>query len=410
MPEFLNLVSPHEALNLFLSEIHMQTKTEFVQTKDALGRVIREEIIAPHPLPEFPRSTVDGFALRASDTFGAGERLPVYLSLIGEIPMGCQPTFLLNQEECALIHTGGMIPQGADAVIMVEDTQQNHEAEIEVMKAVALGENIIQIGEDIKKNDIVFSPGTIIKPAEIGGLMAIGATQISVSSRPKVGIISCGDEIITPTQVPEYGQVRDINGYTLQALVAKTGGDPVYFGIIADSLNAMLEAASLAKESCDIVVITAGSSASARDLTSVVLDELGDPGVLVHGVNIRPGKPTILAVCDGKAMIGLPGNPVSALVIAGLFVAPVIKKILGVESKTHQSMVPAQLTINLSSQAGREDWVPVKISDGKDGMKAEPVFGRSNLIFTLVAADGLISIPSSKTGLSVGETVQVFLF
>lgn len=410
MPEFLNLLNPVEALDLFLSSIPGRQNSENIQTQDSLGRVIAQEVVAPHPLPEFPRSTVDGFAVYAADTYGASESLPAYLSLIGEVPMGSEPTFQVKRGQCALIHTGGMIPKGTDAVIMVEFTQSSRVGEVEILKAVAVGENVIKIGEDIKAEEIVIPAGTLLGPAEIGGLMAIGVTQISVARRPKVGIISSGDEVIPPDQEPHPGQVRDINGYTLKALVEEAGGAPLYYGIIPDSEAAMLETTAKAKDACDIVVITAGSSASTRDLTSIVLNQLGKPGVLVHGVNVRPGKPTILAVCDGKAMIGLPGNPVSALVIARLFVLPVIKKMLGDATERPLNGIQASLTINLSSQAGREDWVPVRVTQVEGNWQAEPVFGRSNLIFTLVAADGMVRIPPDATGLSVGETVQVYLF
>ena len=240
-------------------------------------------------------------------------------------------------------------------------------------------------------------------------IVAVGFTQVEVVKKPSVGIISSGDEVITPDKRPKPGQVRDINAYTLSALVQESGGESKIFGIIPDDYQAMVEAASEAKETCDLVVITAGSSASTRDLTSIVIDKLGKPGVLVHGVNVRPGKPTILAVCDGVVMIGLPGNPVSALVIASLFVVPVIKKILGESVSKPQGVVPAQLTVNLSSQAGREDWVPVRLIDSKDGFKADPIFGRSNLIFSLVRADGLMRIPAESTGVIPGTIVDVFI-
>ena len=410
MPEFLNLLNPQEALKLFLSTIPKSPKQETILTKDALGRVTAEAFFAPNPLPEFPRTTVDGFAVRATDTFGANESLPAYLSQIGEVPMGDKPKFSLGKGECALIHTGGMIPDRADAVIMVENTQTSRENEIEILKAVAVGENIIHIGEDIQQGDIMIPQGVILRPAEIGGLMAFGVTEIKVARKPVVGILSSGDEVIPPDQTPNLGQVRDINGYSLKALVEQAGGNPNYYGILPDSKEAMISTVVIAKEECDVIVITAGSSASTRDLTAIVIDQLGEPGVLVHGVNVRPGKPTILGVCDGKAMIGLPGNPVSALVIAGLFVVPAINKLLGIETVEFQSGVKARLTINLASQAGREDWVPVRLNRTLDGWEALPIFGRSNLIFNLVKANGLIRIPPSATGLSAGEDVKVELF
>ena len=409
MPEFLTLKPPGEALELFLSHLDEVPEKEIIKTTESLNRVTGCPIISPHPLPEFPRSTVDGYAVRASDTFGASENLPAYLNLIGEVPMGDRPGFILEKTECAIIHTGGMIPEGANAVVMIENTQLINNIEIEILKSAGVGENIIKIGEDIQNGEAVIPTGVQIRPAEIGGMMALGITQVEVAKKPIIGIISSGDEVINPDERPRQGQVRDVNAYTLKALIEKAGGIPIQYGIIPDTEESMYEMASKAKKECDVVVITAGSSASTRDLTSIVIDRLGKPGVLVHGVNVRPGKPTILAVCDGKAMIGLPGNPVSALVIAGLFVVPLIRTLLGIQKTSLQSTVQASLTINLSSQAGREDWIPVQLVETSDGYDARPIFGRSNLIFTLARADGLVRIPASATGIEVGDEVDVYI-
>jgi len=409
MPEFLELLPPMEALSKLLLHLSISPEPEVINTERALGRIVFSPVNAPHSLPEFPRSTVDGYAVMASDTFGSSESLPAYLRVLGEVPMGDSSDIDLKTGECALIHTGGMMPKEADSVVMVEYTQRSQESEVEILRAVGVGENVIKVGEDISIGDEVISIGARLRPSEIGGLMAMGFTQVEVAKKPKVGIISSGDEVISPDERPKLGQVRDVNSYTLGALVQEAGGEPVHFGIIPDDQQAMVEAAARAKEICDLVVITAGSSASTRDLTSIVIDQLGKPGVLVHGVNVRPGKPTILAVCDDVAMIGLPGNPVSALVIAGLFVVPVIKKILGERVSRPQGMVSAQLMINLSSQTGREDWIPIRLLDCKDGYRADPIFGRSNLIFTLVRADGLIQIPAESTGVMAGSNVDVFI-
>jgi molybdopterin molybdotransferase len=292
---------------------------------------------------------------------------------------------------------------------MVEHTQVAREGEIEIMHSVAVGENVLQIGEDVKEGEEVIPGGTLLRPAEIGGLMALGITEIVVSIKPKVGIISSGDEVIPPEEEMKHGQVRDVNTYTLSALVEESGGTPVPYGIVSDELTAMQGAAAQALQECDFVVITAGSSASTRDLTSQVIEYLGKPGVLVHGVNIRPGKPTILGVCDGKPVVGLPGNPVSALVIAGLFVVPVIELFLGLSTSRPQPRIPAKLAVNLSSQAGREEWVSVRLIRSQSGFTAEPIFGKSNLIFTLSKGDGLIKIPADATGLSAGEIIDVWL-
>ncbi|MBC8508924.1 MAG: molybdopterin molybdenumtransferase MoeA [Chloroflexi bacterium] len=413
MPEFLTLLPPADALNKLLDHIQADPAPERVETEHALGRVLISPVYAPHPLPEFARTTVDGYAVKAADTFGASESLPVYLELIGEVPMGAAPEIALTAEKCLLIHTGGMLPEDADAVVMLEYTQDARPNEMEILRAVAVGENVIEVGEDVKEGQEVIPAGTQLRPAEIGGLMALGFTEVSVARKPKVGILSSGDEVIHPSQNPTPGQVRDINAYTLSTAVEKAGGVAVQYGIISDTYAEMYAAAERAKAECDLVVVTAGSSASTRDLTSQILDELGQPGVLVHGVNTRPGKPTILAVCDGVPMIGLPGNPVSALVNTQLFVVPVVKALLGERVSRPQPRVQAVLSINLPSQAGREDWVPVALvrpsTSSGEGWLAEPIFGKSNLIFTLSRADGLLKIPADATGLSAGKTVEVYL-
>jgi len=308
--------------------------------------------------------------------------------------------------------------------VMIEYTQQTSEVpkdlgglsqEIEIFRAVADGENIIRIGEDVAQNQLVIPKGTQIRPAEVGGLMALGYTSISIVKKPRVGLISTGDEVIEPSQTPRPGQVRDVNSYTLAALVEKCGGMAIRYGIFGDQFQVLKDAAAKALSECDMVIITAGSSASTRDMTADVIRSLGEPGVLVHGINTRPGKPTILGVCNGKAMIGLPGNPVSALVNGYLFVVPAVEKLLNALPKP-KAIVTAKLTVNLSSQAGREDWWPVRLLSSPvygrgqgDGFSAEPIFGKSNLIFTLASADGLLRISADATGVSAGEVVEVVL-
>jgi molybdopterin molybdotransferase len=353
---------------------------------------------------------VDGYAVRAADTYGAGEALPAYLSLAGEVPMGAAADCTLAPTSCALIHTGGMLPEGADAVVMVEHTQLARPGEVEVLRAAAMGENVLLVGEDVAEGEEILPAGRKVRPAEIGGLMALGLTRVRVCRRPVVGILSSGDEVVPPEAALRPGQVRDVNAYSLSALVEAAGGQPLRYGILPDRVEALRECAARALAECDLIVITAGSSASTRDLTAAVIEELGRPGVLVHGVNVRPGKPTILAVCGGKVVIGLPGNPVSALVIASLFLTPVIETHLGQRTDRPRPAVPARLSLNLPSQAGREDWIPVCLLPGPEGFTAEPVFGKSNLIFTLARADGLVRIPPDATGLSAGEQVQVQLF
>jgi molybdopterin molybdotransferase len=416
MPEFLELLPPAEALAQLLRHLPIVSPpVELVETAEALGRVTAGAVIAPEPLPAFSRSTVDGFAVRARDTFGASDSLPAYLLLAGEVPMGAAPAFSLAPGQAALIHTGGMLPEGADAVVMLEYTQAARPGEIEVLRTAAPGENELRAGEDVQVGQQVLPGGARLRPAEIGGLMALGITRLEVTRAPRVGILSSGDEVVPPEQPVQPGQVRDINSYTLSALIQRHGGCPLRYGIIPDRREDLRAALRQALLECDLVVVTAGSSASTRDLTAELIDEMGAPGVLVHGVNVKPGKPTILAVCGGahgpaKAVIGLPGNPVSALVIAGLFVVPLVERLQGLMLDRPRAALSAHLTTNVPSQAGRGDWLPVRLvlAEG-GGYRAEPIFYKSNLIFTLAQADGLVHIPPAATGLEVGAEVQVVL-
>lgn len=435
MPEFLTLIPPDEARALLLSHLPAPIiDSETIDVTSSLDRVLAEDILAPHPLPDFRRTTVDGYAVRASDTFGASDSMPAFLTLIGEVPMGDAPAFELGAGQCALIHTGGMLPVGADAVVMLEYTQRMNEArqgsktfarldEIEIFRAVAEGENMIRVGEDVAEGQIVQAKGSLMRPAEIGGMTALGIMKVDVVRKIIVGLISTGDEVVHPSLPPRPGQVRDVNSFTLSALVEKSGGNAKAYGIVPDQFEALRDAAVKALFECDMVLITAGSSASTRDMTAEVIRSLGEPGVLVHGINTRPGKPTILGVCNGQAVIGLPGNPVSALVNGYLFVVPVIENLLGMLPKPKATLL-ARLTVNLPSQAGREDWWPVKLlrpepipagvestsyPEGKVDYQADPIFGKSNLIFTLASADGLLRIHPDATGVSAGEMVEVIL-
>jgi molybdopterin molybdotransferase len=410
MPEFLTLLPPAEALKRFIEKIAPLADLEMMPTAESLGRVVWEKYTAPHDLPAFARTTVDGYAVCARDTHGASESLPAYLKLIGEVPMGAASANLsLSQGECALIHTGGMLPPGADCAVMLEHTQQTSAGEIEVFRSLATGENTIKIGEAVRAGTELFSPGKRLRASELGGLMALGITELQVYRKPQVAILSSGDEVIPPDWPLAPGKVRDVNAYTLSALVESAGGDAKLFGISRDDEDDLYQKARAGLDNCDMLVITAGSSASTRDLTATVINRLGSPGVIVHGVNVRPGKPTILGMCDSRPVVGLPGNPVSALVIARLFVAPVVERLGGANEPALHPTISARLMVNLSSQAGREDWVPVRLVETPEGYRAEPIFGKSNLIFTLIHANGLIRIDEDANGLAAGTMVQVHL-
>jgi molybdopterin molybdotransferase len=409
MPEFLKLIPTSQALEILLSHLEVKVSAERVETDHAMRRVTAHEILSPIPLPSFPRSTVDGYAVRAADTFGASESLPAYLRVIGEIHMGNAPGFDIKPGEAGVIHTGGMLPNASDAVVMLEYTQSVGAETVEILRPVAVGENMIKVGEDVQSGEEVIPAGARIRPAEIGGLAALGIIELEVARKPRVGIISSGDEVVPPTMDILPGQVRDTNSYSLSALIERTGGAAKIYGIFPDQYEKIYAVALQALSECDMVVITAGSSASARDLTAQVINQLGSPGVLVHGVAIKPGKPTILAVCDHKPVIGLPGNPVSALVIASLFVVPVVESLLGLSEVGVHSKLHARLSTNVPSQAGREDWVAAHLRRTPEGYQVDPIFSKSNLIFSLVRANSMIRVPPDATGLSSGEMVEVHL-
>ena len=410
MPEFLKLLPVGEALEVFLKNIPEQSfAVEKLKTSEAAGHVLALPVVSNESLPAFSRSSVDGYAVKARDTFGASESLPVYLSEIGEVPMGGEPEFSLDSTQTAVIHTGGMLPEGADAVVMIEYTQIPQPGEVEILKSVASQENVILKGEDVSPGMEVLPAGIRMRPAEIGGMLALGIVEADFVRKPRIGIISSGDEVISPDQTPRTGQVRDINSFTLSALVQKSGGEAVNYGIVSDKKEDLKVTLEKAHQECDVALVTAGSSASTRDLTSIVIQELGEPGVLVHGVNVRPGKPTILAVCNGKPVIGLPGNPVSALVIANLFLVPVIERLSGLKKKEAKAIVKARLKINVPSLSGREEWMPVLLEHTSQGYLAEPIFYKSNLIFALARADGLMRVSADAVGLEAGHELEVLL-
>lgn len=410
MADFLTLVPPSRARELLLSQVQYKGDVDLVGISESIGRISAEDILAPHPLPQFPRSTVDGYAVRAKDTFGASESSPAYITIIDEVTMGSQPQHQVGSGEASSIHTGGMIPVGSDAVVMVENTQIARDKEIEIYRSVSTGENVISVGEDVVQGQLVLPKGKLIRPSEVGGLAALGISSLRVAKKMKVGIISTGDEVVPLEDDVQLGQVRDVNSHTLAGLVNTSGAVSILYGIIQDNFDDLIAVARKALDECDLLLITAGSSASSRDMTAKVINDLGKPGVLVHGINTRPGKPTILGLCGGKAVIGLPGNPVSALINGMLFVVPLLDKLTGKLSSAPNPSIKATLTVNLASQAGREDWQPIKLIQGEQGWMADPVFGKSNLIFSLSFSDGLICIRPDETGLSAGELVDVFLF
>ena len=409
MAEFFNVLPTNEAIKLLFQYLQPDSKQEIVATEDSLARILSEDITAAENLPLFSRSSMDGFAVRAEDTFGATGSLPSYLIVGGEVPIGTITQSIIKQGTSIKVHTGSALPKGANAVVIMENTQYVDEKTIEVLKPVASGENIIPEGEEIKASETVFRKGQLIRSQDIGGLMALGITKVPVSNKVSVALISTGDEVIHPTKTPLPGQVRDINSYTLASLIKKYPSLPIKSYLIGDNFNQLKNAAQDGLNIADMLIISAGSSVSSRDLTADIINDLGLPGIIAHGLAIKPGKPTILGVVNNKPIFGLPGNPVSAINVFDSIVRPTIYYMGGCSFPPQPKTQRAVLLKNIPSAPGREDYVQVKLIRDKNQLFAEPVFGESNLIYLLIRSDGTVGVPLDTNGLYAGEEVTVYI-
>ena len=412
--EFFKVVSPKEAKSALQG--FRALGEERVSSFDAVGRVLACDVRSPVDLPDFARATMDGYALRASDSFGAGEAIPAYLDIIGQVPMGAAPEFSVGRGEAARILTGGMVPEGADAVVMEEFTSAPDAETLEVRRPAAVGENVLGVGDDLKKDELILGAGARLRSQDVGALAGVGVTSVEVHRRPRVAILPTGDELVDPRETPRAGQVRDINRFSLAAGVVEAGGEPETEEILPDDLAVIKERLHQAVGRADVVLISGGSSMGLRDYTVEAIDSLGEPGVLVHGISIKPGKPTIIGRIerDGedKAVIGIPGHPVSALMIFHAFVCPVIRQLSGEVARTEVETegLAATLSRNVASAPGREDLVRVTLAEDENGRVAHPLMGNSAMISTMTKADGYITIPLEAEGLREGAQVRVHLY
>ena len=417
------VVSREEALKALDGQLVIPSlPSEEVFLSAALNRVLAQDILSPSDQPGFDRSTMDGYAVRSSDTFGAAESRPALLSVISDIPMGVMPDQSIARGECMKIATGGALPAGADAVVMFEQTQPVDDKTIEVVKAVAPEENVTKTGEDMKKDEAVFSRGHVIRPQDMAALAGMGITRVPVFAKPRVAIISTGNEIVPADTVPEPGQIRDSNSYQLEGFITLTGGVAVKKGILPDDHGRLRAALEEAAADCAIVLFTGGSSVGTADFTARVINDLGPPGVLVHGVSLKPGKPLIIGLVKGKAsgpavpVFGLPGHQAAVAICFEQFVRPVLTRCTGavpdpaLAGVSPYRTVKAKLSRSIASAPGREDHVRVALEKRDDGLWARPVFGASGLISTLVKAVGTLVVPVNAIGIEAGEEVEVRLF
>ena len=391
-----------------------RTPAQTVPLAEALRRVPARPVATPHALPGFARSTVDGYAVRAADTYGVSEGLPGYLTVTGAVAMGAEPDITVVPGAAVAMPTGGAIPSGADAVVMIEYTAEVMPGTIEVVRPVAPGDGIVRADEDAREGQEIIPGGRVLRPQDLGMLAAAGVTSVTVHARPVVTIFSTGDEVVPPgTATLRPGQVRDATASALAALVADAGGVPVLGGIVPDDPGALEKALLEALASSDVLVVSAGSSVGARDETANAVARLGPPGIWCHGLAIKPGKPTLLAECGsgpdgtpGVPVIGLPGNPRSALVVFRLIGMPLIRLVGGCVTAPPEPSVRARLIRDLPSVTGRLDVVQVTVAGGL----ATPLFGASALLSVLTRADGYLVIPEEATGLDAGTEISVTLY
>jgi molybdopterin molybdotransferase len=385
-----------------------RTTTETVALDAAAGRIPAADILAGEALPGFDRSSVDGYAVRAQDTFGASESIPAYLTLIGSVAMGALADLALPAHAAIAIPTGGALPDGADAVVMIEYTQEAMAGTIEVVRPVAPGEGIVRADEDMAPGAAAASAGAPLRAQDIAMLAALGITELAVHTRPAVTILATGDELIAPNAGPVGpGQVRDALSSSVGALVRDAGGRPGPPQIVRDDPGALHDALGHALAHSDVVVICAGSSVGARDETAAAVAAIEGTEIWCHGLAIKPGKPTLLAASDGIPIIGLPGNPRSALVVFRLVGMPLVRRAGGWSAECRTASIPRRLSRDLPSAAGRLDIVQARLSGDEE---ADPIFGPSALLSVLTAADGYVIVPEDANGLSAGETVEVFLY
>jgi molybdopterin molybdotransferase len=407
--EFFTTVTVGAALQL-LADLEA-TPGETVPLAEALGRTPVVTVTAPAALPGFARSTVDGFAVRAADTFGASDGLPTYLDLVGAVAMGRPAAVAVRAGTAVAMPTGAVLPDGADAVVMVEHTQETMPGTVEVARPVAPGDGTVAADEDVAAGAALVPAGRPLRAADLGLLAAAGVVELVVHRRPRVAVVSTGDEVVPPdTLALVPGQVRDATASALGGLVAEAGGVAVPFGIVADEGPALEEVLRAAVVACDLVVVSAGSSVGARDVTADVVARLGQPGILCHGLAIRPGKPTILADCGGVPVVGLPGNPLSALVVFRLIGVPLVRRLAGTTCPPPEPVLTATLDRQVPSQAGRLDVVQVRVTRSVDGAVATPLFGASALLSVLTSADGWLAVDEDATGLPAGAPVDVTLY
>ena len=399
----LHVKTPDEVLALIESRFSPLGETENVGLAAAIGRIAAADICSGEFVPDFDRSTVDGYAVRAADTFGCTDAIPAILMQQGEVFMGKGADLSLGEGDCAAIPTGGAVPEGADSVVMIEYTEDYGDGSIGVLKSAAPGQNMIFRGDDARPGKVIVAKGHLLSSQDIGALAAIGCTEVPVSRRLSVGIISTGDELVEPGTVPGPGQVRDVNSPMLEAMLTAYGATVINYGIVTDDETLLRKTVASAAADCDAVLLSGGSSVGVKDAACRIIESMGE--LLLHGIAIKPGKPTILGKCGEKPMVGLPGHPVAAWFITKLFVLPLLNRLSGREQRRFTTT--ARLSESVSANHGRAQYLCCSLEERSDGIWAHPLRGKSGLIAALAGADGYFCIHRDCEGLPQGAEIQV---
>ena len=399
----LHVKTPEEVLALIEQEFEPVSGVEAVSLAEAMGRVLAEDIAVTEYVPDFDRSTVDGFAVRARDTFGCTDAIPAILPLQGEVLMGEGAEFELRPEECVAVPTGGAVPKGADSVVMVEYTEDYGDGTIGISKSVAPGQNMIFRGDDVHPGKVILHQGRVLSSQDIGALAAIGRVQVPVRSKLTVGILSTGDELVPPEVTPKAGQVRNVNGPMLEAMLAAFGVRVINYGIVIDDEALLSETVTKAVAECDAVLLSGGSSVGVKDAACRIIESIGS--LLLHGIAIKPGKPTILGKAGRKPLVGLPGHPVAAYFITRLFVLPLLSVLSGRKQEAYT--VSAKVTESIGANHGRAQYQCCRLERREGELYAYPIRGKSGLITTLAGADGYFCIDRDCEGLPKGAEIQV---
>ncbi len=404
MTGFHSTASLDEALDALLPRVKLLGE-EKVALEDALGRVLASDVAPKRDIPPFDRAAMDGYALRGEETSGASPEKPVAFKVIGEITAGDSKGMVVKKGEAVKIATGGMVPKGADAVVMLEYTRQMRGDRVEVMRPVPPGKNVSPKGEDAKKGEVLLRAGARLRPQDIAILAAMGEKEVRVRRRPRIGIVSTGDELAEPGSELEHGEIYDANSYSLSALVKMNGGVPERLGIVRDDVAKLRRALEKISE-YDALVLSGATSVGGKDFVPKVIEELGE--ISVHGIAMRPGRPTGFGVIDDKIVFMLPGSPVAAMFAFEAIVRPAMQKMLGAQLKSPYFKIRATLAGKVASELGRRDYVRVRFVDENS---VEPIStSGSGVITTTVKADGFIVVPEDVELLAEGEEVEVYLY